>query len=198
MNEKRVIPKRGRHNRDKTHCKRGHEFTPENTIMRGPSSRACRECANIRRRLGYEPYVEPEITKPAELDLAWAAGFMDGEGCFTLARNTNKPDWNRRPMMVAMQKKLIPLAKLQTMFGGTVRKSGAGNQYFAWQMSTREMAVVIPWLLPHLVMKTEEAEIVLSYAVTVKRSRAGRRTVAPDEIEYRQVLVDRLGEIRRG
>jgi hypothetical protein len=123
---------------------------------------------------------------------------MDGEGCFTLARNINKPDWNRRPMMTATQKRLVPIAKLQTMFGGTVRKSGADQKYFAWQLSTREMAVVIPWLLPHLVMKTEEAEIVLAYAATVKRSRAGRRTVAPDEIEYRQALADRLGEIRRG
>ncbi|MFL5481114.1 MAG: HNH endonuclease signature motif containing protein [Gemmatimonadaceae bacterium] len=35
----------------KTHCKRGHEFTPENTINR-PNGRACRTCVNagcIRR-----------------------------------------------------------------------------------------------------------------------------------------------------
>jgi hypothetical protein len=123
---------------------------------------------------------------------------MDGEGCFTLARNTNKPDWNRRPMMAAMQKKLVPLAKLHTMFGGTVRKSGAGKKYFSWQLSTREMAVVIPWLIPHLVMKQEEAEIVLAYAATVRRSRPGGGAIEQDEIDYRQALVDRLGVIRLG
>jgi hypothetical protein len=118
--------------------------------------------------------------------------------CFTLARNTNKPDWNRRPMMTATQKKPAPIVKLQAMFGGTVRMSGAGNRYFSWQMSTREMAVVIPWLASHLVMKREEAEIVLAYAATVKRSRPGSRIVEQDEIDYRQALVDRLREIRRG
>lgn len=33
----------------KTHCKRGHEFTPENTI-REKSGRACRECGRIKHR----------------------------------------------------------------------------------------------------------------------------------------------------
>lgn len=34
----------------KTHCKRGHEFTPENTISR-PLGRECRQCAVDRRRV---------------------------------------------------------------------------------------------------------------------------------------------------
>lgn len=36
-------------NQDKTHCKHGHEFTPENTI-RTKSGRNCRECQRIRIR----------------------------------------------------------------------------------------------------------------------------------------------------
>lgn len=33
----------------KTHCLRGHEFTPENTI-RKPAGRSCRECDRVRKR----------------------------------------------------------------------------------------------------------------------------------------------------
>lgn len=38
-------------NARKTHCLRGHEFTPENTYFYGPSGtkRSCRECITIRR-----------------------------------------------------------------------------------------------------------------------------------------------------
>lgn len=34
-----------------THCKNGHEFTPENTYIEGSGSRRCREC---KRRLNRE------------------------------------------------------------------------------------------------------------------------------------------------
>lgn len=32
------------HNASKTHCHRGHEFTPENTIWDPPNNRRCRTC----------------------------------------------------------------------------------------------------------------------------------------------------------
>lgn len=35
--------------RQATHCKRGHEFTAENTIWRRNGRRMCRTCQNDRR-----------------------------------------------------------------------------------------------------------------------------------------------------
>lgn len=45
----REMVERGRHwNAAKTHCKRGHEFTPENTLPNGrPGWRKCRECRRL-------------------------------------------------------------------------------------------------------------------------------------------------------
>lgn len=40
----------GHHNASKTHCKRGHEFTPENTRIRTTGFRNCRTCYNKQRR----------------------------------------------------------------------------------------------------------------------------------------------------
>ena len=38
--------------RAKTHCKRGHEYSPENTYIRpGAGTRMCKECARIRDRI---------------------------------------------------------------------------------------------------------------------------------------------------
>lgn len=34
----------GKINASKTHCKHGHEFTPENTIIRKTGGRRCRQC----------------------------------------------------------------------------------------------------------------------------------------------------------
>jgi hypothetical protein len=36
------------HHRRKTHCKRGHAFTAENTLILSTGSRACRTCAKTR------------------------------------------------------------------------------------------------------------------------------------------------------
>lgn len=41
------------HNTLKTHCKRGHEFTPENTYMKSMGKRQCRECKRKLERSYY-------------------------------------------------------------------------------------------------------------------------------------------------
>lgn len=38
-------------NARKTHCKNGHEFTPENTIRASRGGRACRACHNAKQRI---------------------------------------------------------------------------------------------------------------------------------------------------
>jgi hypothetical protein len=43
-------PRKGSAQREQTHCKHGHEFTPENTIARAEGGRKCRECGRIRSR----------------------------------------------------------------------------------------------------------------------------------------------------
>ncbi len=44
----------GTRNRNKTHCKNGHEFTPENTYIRkGLNHRACNTCRRISQRKKY-------------------------------------------------------------------------------------------------------------------------------------------------
>jgi hypothetical protein len=36
-----------------SHCRRGHEFTPENTVLRVDGGRQCRTCLNASRRRSY-------------------------------------------------------------------------------------------------------------------------------------------------
>lgn len=40
-------------NARKTHCKQGHEFTPDNTIIRG-ENRQCRECHKLSCKQSYQ------------------------------------------------------------------------------------------------------------------------------------------------
>jgi hypothetical protein len=42
-------------NAAKTHCKHGHEFTPENTVARRDGRRRCRACDNTWPRARTRP-----------------------------------------------------------------------------------------------------------------------------------------------
>lgn len=44
----------GRHHREKTHCYKGHEFTPDNTYVNPAGHRACRVCARANSKRGDE------------------------------------------------------------------------------------------------------------------------------------------------
>jgi hypothetical protein len=46
----------------KTHCHRGHEFTPENTYSRGPGKRTCLACKRLMENRGY--YRRRGVTPP--------------------------------------------------------------------------------------------------------------------------------------
>ena len=50
---------------------------------------------------------------PSDLDLAWAAGFLEGEGCFTYCGHSQQ--------VIVTQNEKDPLFRLQEMFGGSVR-----------------------------------------------------------------------------
>ena len=47
-NTRRTVERGLHRNTRKTHCKRGHEFTPENTRVRPGGTRECRACAHDR------------------------------------------------------------------------------------------------------------------------------------------------------
>ncbi|WP_369073974.1 HNH endonuclease signature motif containing protein [Hymenobacter sediminis] len=42
---------KGNGNEKKTHCPHGHEYTPENTVVRVSGARRCRECKRIKNRI---------------------------------------------------------------------------------------------------------------------------------------------------
>jgi len=81
------------------------------------------------KRIGNK-YTPKAIVSPTTKDLHWAAGFLEGEGCFYSKGNSS--------VIKASQNEIEPLTKLQHLFGGSIKKLTAPKckQGFIWIWST--------------------------------------------------------------
>jgi hypothetical protein len=68
---------------------------------------------------------------PTTRDLEWAAGFLEGEGCFIRAKSCARGC----EMVSVPQKEIKPLLKLQRLFGGNLstRPTNNGYRMNVWQ-----------------------------------------------------------------
>ena len=82
------------------------------------------------------------------IDLAWAAGFLEGEGCFYMN--------GKKPRVVVNQKQLEPLVRLQEMAGGKIYKPRT-RDYYSLQIHRREEALgLMRSLYPYMSTRRRE------------------------------------------
>jgi hypothetical protein len=103
--------------------------------------------------------------------IAWAAGFVDGEGCIHLAR-VQRNCGNRvnyRLRLSVTQNCLVTLEHLRGVLGGTSyltrlrRKLQHNKQLYTLIFDGRNAHDAIATLSPHLVRKAHEAQIALDF-----------------------------------
>ncbi len=105
----------------------------------------------------------------SEADLAWAAGFIDGEGCITIVRDKlNKqavPYY--RQFLIVSNTNLPALERLQSIFGcgriySVKKRLGRANSY-QWFCDSSQIARVLRLVYPYLVAKRADAEILFEF-----------------------------------
>lgn len=124
-------------------------------------------------------------------ELAWAAGFIDGEGCFSTdsttlnlrAYNTYKP----------------AILRLQEMFGGNVntrsRPKESYKQMWIWSVGTLQAKPVIEAILPFLTVKVHQAETALELIDALRRSAGPKRD--PAIVEKREILREKIRNLNQ-
>jgi hypothetical protein len=122
-----------------------------------------------------------EIVAASQEDLAhaWAAGFLDGEGCFYAYPN------NRRSyvaLITASQVVREPLDKLHALYGGSVRFQQEKNKTSTWRWTLgarNPLRACIASIHPYLVVKRRQAELLDELAELIVPGRGkGRRDEA--------------------
>lgn len=141
------------------------------------------------------------------IDVGWVAGFLDGEGYFSIyARGSagkGKHDPNPRALVRVNQAGTRePLDKLQRLLGGSIhearRRTANDKRVWGWQwQSTASMRENLPLLIPHMAVKGREAELVLEFANLV-RTRTSAPRLTSEQLEERLNVARRLLVIRGG
>lgn len=108
-----------------------------------------------------------------EIDKAWLAAAIDCDGnlslklCHTHPAKMSKPSYAIRPeiKIVNAFRELAERAKLATSYGYiSEAKAASGRVYYYWRCSKfSEVKAILEGILPYLVGKTEQAEILLGY-----------------------------------
>ena len=137
--------------------------------------------------------IDPTKT-PTELVKAYLAGFVDGEGCFTISvynppsdRGAAAGRWDCR--LSVYNSNLDILRHFQEYFGGFIQvrdrsNGGERNWRAAGQIvwTGKLFAVVAKAILPYLVVKKEQAELVLAVQSTRLEAKDGRKNGVSQEV----------------
>ncbi len=133
------------------------------------------------------------------IDTAYIAGIIDGEGGFSIRHvKSNKGkavNWFSYNLTVAMASKPV-IEKCHSATGvGSVnqlkRKTSKGNPIWYWCVCGRPLVDLCHILLPYLIEKKAQAELIIELASTMNNYGDPRKP-SPEVINYRVELKEQL------
>lgn len=131
-----------------------------------------------------------------ELDLAYLAGFFDGEGSIGILRRKKKKsvNWAYYAVVAVGQKDGGIMDTLKENFGGCVHKLKRDESY-TWSCSDKTALEFIKTLLPYLKYKKPQAETVVELYQSVERKKFNM--ISKEEIQRRQKLFEKIREQKK-
>jgi hypothetical protein len=135
---------------------------------------------------------------PSTIDLAYAAGIMDGEGSIGWYKPISSKATYRVRVSVAMTDIEGP-THMAEVLGGRIfeqsRKTGTGKTMYVWQLTCKSAADALALLLPYLKVKRGKAELAINLARRMQTPGCNTRIALTDaEIAARKFLASALRE----
>jgi hypothetical protein len=134
--------------------------------------------------------------------LAYFAGVLDGEGCFTIHQQ-GRGHIAGTAIHVG-NTDLRMLQWIQERFGGNVaferRQNPAHAKVWRWTSHVGNLEAIIIAVLPYLVIKREQAELLLAYRKTLAPPISGHRSagiISDDVKSERQRILSAIGVLNK-
>jgi hypothetical protein len=133
-----------------------------------------------------------------EPDLAYLAGILDGEGCITLCQ-VGRSRYSTQIFIANTDERLVHW--VHSRFGGSIAlrrkpKDSRHKPLWMWLLSGPSVEPFLTAVLPYLVLKHEQASLLLEYRKTV--TAIGTNNLTPTHIvENRERMKSRLSVLNR-
>lgn len=132
-----------------------------------------------------------------DVEAAWAAGIIDGEGCIHLRRRSEAAGYFALVLKVTMGHRPT-IDRLHSLFDlGTIQENRSNkghNPAWSWVCTTRQVGAVLDIVQPYLVTKADEAVIAREYlALPVM---PGTRSIPPELAAARLDLFERMRDAK--
>lgn len=130
-------------------------------------------------------------------DLAYAAGLVDGEGCFYIStQKTTYATLHFQPMIKVTLKNTEPDLKalqfLKQTLGGALTTSKNSNTLLWYLYSQERLREVLPLIIPYLIIKKSEAMVLLDACNSLWRSVSKIGTKSPREVYEKMAVANDL------
>ena len=140
---------------------------------------------------------------PKDTDLAWAAGFVDGEGCIALCRRAQKiKDKTYHCYVLRLSvanTDLRALERLKGMFGGSINaashtKRPTHKPCWTWYVMSAKAEATLAAIVPFLFSKKEQAEL----GIASRRYIQGNgRPRVPESLIQQGAMYTQLRHLKR-
>ena len=140
--------------------------------------------------------IQKEIDMSKSHRLAWAAGFIDGDGFISIQDRNSRINGKQYKgyylRLGACQANLAPLKELQSLFGGSIRVKNSGpnkegynrKEQWVWTLSTNAVKEALLQIIPFMIHKKEVAQLALDFQATMGTTKQ----VSEDTKTYRALL----------
>lgn len=165
-------------------------------------------CTRVKQRAPGRAQTQPPILFPhshSAVAFAWAAGFLDGDGCVSAVVQTYpaRVTPSIRIRVVIVQNDYYTLSVFQKVLSersalnALRRKAGMNKQPYQLQYDGRHAIAVLHKLRPHLVRKAAEADVCFRLFYEGRLTwLPGPKGVPPELTKFRLSLVAKLGRMK--
>lgn len=112
----------------------------------------------------------------SQLDVAFLAGFFEGEGCMWMAKDERKDKLHIQAHVALTNNDINLLLHFQAKFGGTVHtKYKVMGEYkhfnYQWHLGSQNIGPILSLILPFLITKKELAQLIIEFRSTIDPTR---------------------------